>query len=105
MTDDYLLDTNVTSTLANSAHPDYAHVKAQYDGIPPDAKVALPIIGIAESEFGMAKTATADPAQQAALRKFFRDHPLHYGIDYHTIEPYARSPREALEAVWDAKGR
>lgn len=86
---DYQLDTNVISVLANPANPHFAHVKAQYDKIPLEAKVALPVIAIAESEFGMAKAATADPIQRAAVRKFFTEHPWHLGIDDATIEPYA----------------
>jgi predicted nucleic acid-binding protein len=86
---DYLLDTNVVSTLANPAHKDYAHVKGKYDAIPADAIVALPVMGISEIEFGMVKAKAADPAQQAAVRKFFTDHPLHYGFDDQTVKPYS----------------
>jgi tRNA(fMet)-specific endonuclease VapC len=104
MTDDYLLCTNVISTLASTANADYAYVRARYDAIPPKAKVALPIIAIAESEFGMAKAPSADPVQQAALRKFFKDHPLHYGIDHGTVEPYALVRAKLWELYGTPKG-
>jgi predicted nucleic acid-binding protein len=54
-----------------------------------DAPVFLPVIAIAEIEFGMVKTKAPDAAQQAAVRQFFADYPLHLGIDDNTVEPYA----------------
>lgn len=49
----------------------------------------LPVIAIAEIEFGMTKTKTPDATQQAAVRQFFVEYSLHLGIDDNTVEPYA----------------
>jgi predicted nucleic acid-binding protein len=51
--------------------------------------VMLPVIAIAEIEFGMAKAENPDELQKASLRRFFSDYPLHLGIDDNTIEPYS----------------
>jgi predicted nucleic acid-binding protein len=88
VSDAYLLDNNVISILARPADLRYAHVKTQFDLLG-NSSVALPVIAIAEIEFGMAKAVTANPAQRAAVRKFFQEHPWHLGIDDNTIEPYA----------------
>ena len=88
MSESYLLDNNVISVLARPADPRYAHIKAQFDALG-DAKVALPVIAIAEIEFGMAKATTANVVQQAAVRQFFNNHPWHLGIDDDTISSYA----------------
>ena len=54
-----------------------------------NAPVFLPVIAISEIDFGMVKTKTPDATQQAAVRQFFVDYPLHLGIDDNTVEPYA----------------
>jgi predicted nucleic acid-binding protein len=50
----------------------------------------LPVIAIAEIEFGIAK---AEPALsdelKNVLKKIFESYPLHLGIDDNTVEPYA----------------
>jgi predicted nucleic acid-binding protein len=84
----YLLDTNVISILAQPGNPRHAPMRQRFEALG-DAPVFLPVIAIAEIEFGMTKTKTPDPAQQAAVRQFFSDYPLHLGIDDNTIEPYA----------------
>lgn len=63
-------------------------MKQRFEGLG-EARVFLPVIAIAEIEFGMVKTKTPDPAQQAAVRQFFEDYPFHLGIDDNTVEPYA----------------
>ncbi|HEY1378268.1 MAG TPA: type II toxin-antitoxin system VapC family toxin [Gemmataceae bacterium] len=91
MADGYLPDNNVISILARPGDSRHPHVKGQFAGIG-DAKVALPVIAIAEIEFGMAKATATTPdqlAQRAAVRKFFTDHPWHLGVDDGTVEPYA----------------
>ncbi len=87
--DGYLLDNNVISVLARPTDPRYGSVEAYMRAIGA-APVMLPVIAIAEIEFGMAKATSPDPAQQAQLRAFFTRYPLHLGIDDSTIEPYAQ---------------
>lgn len=88
MADAYLLDNNVISTLVRPTNSRYPAVKVKLSAID-RASIALPIIAIGEIEFGMAKTTTADPVQQAAVRQFFKDHPWHIGIGSGTIQPYS----------------
>jgi predicted nucleic acid-binding protein len=86
--DGYLLDNNVISVLLRPGDARHSHVKSKFEAIG-DSPIALPIIAIAEIEFGIAKTDPGDPVQQAAVRQFFQDHPWHLGIDFQTVEPYA----------------
>ena len=87
--DGYLLDNNVISILARPTDPRYAaiagHLKAL--GVVP---IMLPVIAIAEIEFGMAKAINPDAAQRAQLQAFFNRYPLHLGIDDNTVEPYSQ---------------
>ena len=87
-TSGYLLDNNIISILAQPSNPRHAPVKQRFEALG-DAPVFLPVIAIAEIEFGMVKTKTPDAAQQAAVRQFFVDYPLHLGIDDNTVEPYS----------------
>jgi predicted nucleic acid-binding protein len=87
-TSGYLLDNNIISILAQPSNPRHGPIKKRFEGLG-DAPVFLPVIAIAEIEFGMVKTKTPDATQQAAVRQFFVDYPLHLGIDDNTVEPYA----------------
>jgi predicted nucleic acid-binding protein len=87
-TSGYLLDNNIISILAQPSNPRHAPVKQRFEALG-GAPVFLPVIAIAEIEFGMVKTKTPDAAQQAAVRQFFVDYPLHLGIDDNTVEPYS----------------
>ncbi len=87
-TSGYLLDNNIISILAQPSNPRHAPMKQRFEALG-DAPVFLPVIAIAEIEFGMVKTKTPDATQQAAVRQFFADYPLHLGIDDDTIEPYS----------------
>jgi predicted nucleic acid-binding protein len=87
-TSGYLLDNNIISILAQPGNARHAPVKQRFEALG-DAPVFLPVIAIAEIEFGMVKTQTPDAAQQAAVRQFFVEYPLHLGIDDNTVEPYS----------------
>ena len=87
-TSGYLLDNNVISILAQPSNARHAPMKQRFEALG-DAPVFLPVIAIAEIEFGMVKTKTPDASQQAAVRQFFADYPLHLGIDDNTVEPYS----------------
>ena len=87
-TSGYLLDNNVISILAQPSNPRHAPMKQRFEALG-DAPVFLPVIAIAEIEFGMVKTKAPDAAQQAAVRQFFTDYPFHLHIDDNTVEPYA----------------
>jgi predicted nucleic acid-binding protein len=84
----YLLDTNVISSLVNTRHARRAVVSARLAAIG-NSPVLLPVIAIAEIEFGMAKAEKPDPAQQASMRSFFTRYPNPLPIDRNTVEPYA----------------
>ena len=49
----------------------------------------LPVIAIAEIEFGMMLSTVSNEEQKRNLRNFFTQYPLHLPIDDNTIEPYA----------------
>jgi predicted nucleic acid-binding protein len=87
--DGYLLDNNVISVLARPSDPRYASIEGHMKAIG-DAPVLLPVVAIAEIEFGMAKATNPDAGQQAQLRAFFNQFPHHLGIDDNTIEPYSQ---------------
>lgn len=84
--DGHLLDTNVISVLANPKNPRNAEFKQRVQIL---SHVWLPVIAIAEIEFGMAKTDKPDEAQQREMRRFFREFPQPLGFGENTVEPYA----------------
>lgn len=84
----YLLDTNLISILVRPQSQKHPAVMSHLTGVANEL-IMLPVIAIAEIEFGMAKAETPDESQKAALRRFFADYPLHLGIDDNTIEPYS----------------
>lgn len=97
--DGYLLDNNVISVLARPSDPRHSGIKARMEAIR-TSTVMLPVIAIAEIEFGMAKATNPNPVQQSAVREFFNQYPLHLGIDDNTIEPYSQLRAE----IWRLHG-
>ena len=86
MKDGHLLDTNIISALASSRHARHVEFEQKVLGL---QHVWLPVIAIAEIEFGMAKADRVDQIQRDNLRRFFEQFPQHLGIGDNTIEPYA----------------
>lgn len=84
----YLLDTNVISALVQPGHVRHAFVEERLKAASP-GPILLPVIAIAEIEFGMAKAVDPDFRQQADMRSFFAKYPLHLAVDDGTVEPYA----------------
>jgi predicted nucleic acid-binding protein len=85
--DGYLFDTNIISALANPKDPRNANFTQKVAGL---KHVWLPVIAIAEIEFGMAKVDNPNQIQQDEIRKFFQQFPQHLGIGDNTVEPYAQ---------------
>jgi predicted nucleic acid-binding protein len=83
----YLLDTNVISILFQPTHNDYKEIRANFEAVK-DGPVFLPVVAIAEIEFGL-NVGAGNPEQAADLRNFFREYPMHLAIDDNTIESYA----------------
>ena len=86
--DGYLLDNNIISILARPSDPRYSGISANFQAIHP-GPVFLPVIAIAEIEFGMMLSPNSNIEQKNALRDFFTQYPHHLPIDDNTIEPYA----------------
>jgi tRNA(fMet)-specific endonuclease VapC len=86
--DGYLLDNNIISILARPHDPRYSGISANFQAIHP-GPVFLPVIAIAEIEFGMMLSTNSNTEQKNALRDFFAQYPHHLPIDDNTIEPYA----------------
>ncbi len=86
MKDGHLLDTNIISALASTRHSRHVEFKQKVLGL---QHVWLPVIAIAEIEFGMAKADRVDQAQRDNIRRFFEQFPQHLGIGDNSIEPYA----------------
>jgi predicted nucleic acid-binding protein len=87
MSDGYLLDTNVISALADKTRPDHAPTSQRLAAIG-DSLVLLPVMAIAEIEFGMAKAPNIVPQKRVELRSFFAQY-THLPIDDGTIIPYS----------------
>lgn len=100
----YLLDNNIISILARPADWRHATVATRLAGVG-DSPVLLPVIAIAEIEFGMAKTERPDEKQQAELRAFLASFPLPLPFDRHTVEPYAQVRAELWRRHATAKSR
>lgn len=84
----YLLDNNVISILARPSDMRRCVVAARLAAVG-DSPVLLPVIAIAEIEFGMVKAEHPDEKQQAEMRAFFSTFPHPLPFDRHTVEPYA----------------
>ena len=69
--DGYLLDNNVISVLARPRDPRYSGISANFQTIHP-GPVFLPVIAIAEIEFGMMLSTNSNTEQKNALRLTFR---------------------------------
>ena len=86
----YLLDTNIISYLAKPKSPQHKNVKAHLSKRDKDEPLMLPVIAIAEIEFGIARAGRKlSDELRDVLRKFFESYPLHLGIDDNTVEPYS----------------
>jgi predicted nucleic acid-binding protein len=83
----YLLDSNIISVLLRPSDQRFGAVRANLDAIR-DSPIFLPVMAIAEIEFGLAVGGTSRE-QAKGLRDFFSEYPSHLGIDDHTVEPYA----------------
>lgn len=86
MKDGYLLDTNVISVLANPRNPRRAEFEQKVQAM---EHVWLPVVAIAEIEFGMAKADKVDETQRDEVRAFFQRYLQHLGFQDNTVEPYA----------------
>ncbi len=86
----YLLDTNIISYIFKPQCPQYNNVKRHLSKLDSDERVMLPVIAIAEIEFGIARAgAKLSEELRDVLRKFFESYLLHLGIDDNTVEPYS----------------
>lgn len=86
----YLLDTNIISYLARPKSPQYNSVRSHLSRLRNDEPVLLPVIAIAEIEFGIAKAGDKlSDELKDVLRKFFESYPNHLGIGDNTVEPYS----------------
>jgi predicted nucleic acid-binding protein len=74
--DDYLLDNNIISILARPGDSRYLEISANFQSIRPGS-VFLPVIAIAEIEFGMMLSSASNEEQKKGLRDFFTQYPLH----------------------------
>lgn len=86
--DGYLLDNNVISILMRTPDPRYPRIRTKVNALG-SSPIYLPVIAMAEIEYGMAKAETPDAEQRDNVRRFFAEYPLHLGVDDHTIEPYS----------------
>lgn len=87
-TDGYLLDNNIISILARPNDPRYPGVSTNFELIK-QGPIFLPVIAIAEIEFGMTLSGASNEAQKKALRGFFAGYPSHLPVDDNTVEPYS----------------
>lgn len=71
----YLLDNNVISILMRPMDPRYTQVKGRFDALG-GSPIYLPVIAMAEIEYGMAKADNPDEQQRNAVRQFFAQYPL-----------------------------
>jgi predicted nucleic acid-binding protein len=83
----YLLDNNIISILLQPSDSRYAGIRTKFDAIK-SGPIFLPVIAIAEIEFGL-EIGAGNHEQTKALRDFFREYPHHLPVDDHTVEPYA----------------
>ena len=100
--DAYLLDTNIVITGFAEKAPNHKAVLSRLERLRgTGSTIMLPVITIAEIEFGLARLAdnseeTVSSDQSASIaqdplkiREFLSNYPLHLPIDDDTVEPYS----------------
>lgn len=87
-TNGYLLDTNIILILFKPNDPRHVRVLTNFQAVK-QGPIFLPVIGIAEIEFGIARYAGASEKGKQMVRAFFADYPHHLPVDDNTVEPYA----------------
>ncbi|MGE0824067.1 MAG: type II toxin-antitoxin system VapC family toxin [Candidatus Binatia bacterium] len=87
-TEGYLLDTNVILILFKPKDPRYPALLTNFQAIQ-NGPVFLPVIAIAEIEFGIAGYTGKSEEETKAVRNFFARYPHHLPVDDNTVEPYA----------------
>jgi predicted nucleic acid-binding protein len=98
MTEWYLLDTNIICALADTTHSGHAQAQQRLVALGDNPRVLLPVMAIAEIEFGMAKAADIKPEKRRELRDFCGQY-KHLPFDDGTIEPYSLL-RAELWRLW-----
>jgi predicted nucleic acid-binding protein len=84
----YLLDTNIILILFKPKDPRHTGVFSNFQAAK-QGPIFLPVIAIAEIEFGIARYAGASETEKQMVRTFFADYPYHLPVDDNTVEPYA----------------
>jgi len=88
--DAYLLDTNIVISRFVKTCKNHTVVVSRLRALrDTGSKVLLPVIAIAEIEFGLVKRTDSSVQEAVKIRRFFSDYPLHLPIDDNTVEPYS----------------
>jgi tRNA(fMet)-specific endonuclease VapC len=102
MTDAYLLDTNAICTLADASRSNHGVAVARFQQIGQQF-VMVPVMAVAEIEFGMARAANLKPEKREELRKFIRQFEQ-LPFDNGCVEPYAVVRAELWRTFGTPKG-
>jgi predicted nucleic acid-binding protein len=85
--EEYLLDNNIISILIRPGDERYPSIRSKFEALH-SSKIHLPVIAVAEIEFGLEIAPPgSNEAQVLAFREFINRYPK-LGIGVHTIEPY-----------------
>jgi len=85
----YLLDTNVISDVSAARGKDDSPCVARLkSAAEKGARILLPVVSIAEIEFGLQLGGKPDSEQAQAIRCFFKEY-IHIPFGDDTVEPYA----------------
>jgi predicted nucleic acid-binding protein len=101
----YLLDTNLISDVANPLSEHHSTCKSRLESVAKqDARVLIPVMAIAEIEFGLKRGGKPDSEAAQAIRQFFLEYRLHIPFDDDTVEPYALIRARLFELHGTQKG-
>ena len=96
----YLLDTNVISDIAAARGGALARMNlAAEEG----ARILLPVVSIAEIEFGLQRGGNPNSEDAQAIRRFFAKY-VHIPFGDDTVEPYALIRAKIFETYGTPKG-
>jgi predicted nucleic acid-binding protein len=101
----YLLDANIISDFGNEKSDYHAICRARLKAAAEaGARVILPVMAIAEIEFGLHVGGMPDSELAQTIRRFFQDF-QHEAFDDGTIEPYALIRAQLFQLHGRRKGK
>jgi predicted nucleic acid-binding protein len=102
----YLLDTNIISDLADATSANHQACMLRLKAAArAKARILLPVMSIAEIEFGLHKGGVPDSENAREIRDFFAQYPLRAFFDNHCVKAYAIIRAKIFQTYGNRRGK